>query len=139
MSPQSNGQSDGHGGDKAASQTHRKTNGGSAPGHSDAAADAVADAVADAAAGTAGRPSLLEFPCRFPIKAMGRQSDEFEAIVTAIVLKHAELWPDEPIRSTPSKAGRFVSITAVVEARSQAQLDAIYQDLTDCVHVLVAL
>jgi putative lipoic acid-binding regulatory protein len=99
----------------------------------------VADAVADAAAGTAGRPSLLEFPCRFPIKAMGRQSDEFEAIVTAIVLKHAELWPDEPIRSTPSKAGRFVSITAVVEARSQAQLDAIYQDLTDCVHVLVAL
>jgi putative lipoic acid-binding regulatory protein len=139
MSPPSNGQSDGHGGDKAASQTHRKTNGGSAPGHSDAAADAVADAVADAAAGTAGRPSLLEFPCRFPIKAMGRQSDEFEAIVTAIVLKHAELWPDEPIRSTPSKAGRFVSITAVVEARSQAQLDAIYQDLTDCVHVLVAL
>ena len=127
MSPPSNGQSDGHGGDKAASQTHRKTNGGSAPGHS------------DAAAGTAGRPSLLEFPCRFPIKAMGRQSDEFEAIVTAIVLKHAELWPDEPIRSTPSKAGRFVSITAVVEARSQAQLDAIYQDLTDCVHVLVAL
>jgi len=135
MSPQSNGQSDGHGGDKAASQTHRKTNGGSAPGHSDVGADAAADA----AVGTAGRPSLLEFPCRFPIKAMGRQSDEFEAIVMAIVLKHAELWPDEPIRSTPSKAGRFVSITAVVEARSQAQLDAIYQDLTDCVHVLVAL
>jgi putative lipoic acid-binding regulatory protein len=123
MSPPSNGQRDGHGGDKATG----KSNGGSAPGP------------ADAAAATAGRPSLLEFPCRFPIKAMGRQSDEFEAIVTAIVLKHAELWPDEPIRSTPSKAGRFVSITAVVEARSQAQLDAIYQDLTDCVHVLVAL
>lgn len=84
-------------------------------------------------------PTLLEFPCRFPIKAMGRQSDAFEAIVTAIVLKHADLWPGEPIRSTPSKAGRFVSVTAVVEARSQAQLDAIYQDLTDCAEVLVAL
>jgi hypothetical protein len=85
------------------------------------------------------RLGLLEFPCRFPIKAMGRQSDGFEALVSRIVCSHAELWPGEPVRSTPSRAGRFVSVTAVVEARSQAQLDAIYQELSDCVHVLMAL
>ena len=85
------------------------------------------------------RLGLLEFPCRFPIKAMGRQSAGFEALVTGIVCSHAELWPGEPIRTTPSRAGRFVSVTAVVEARSQAQLDAIYQELSDCVHVLMAL
>jgi putative lipoic acid-binding regulatory protein len=85
------------------------------------------------------RLGLLDFPCRFPIKAMGRHTDEFEGIVTAIVLRHAELWPGEPIRSTPSKAGRFVSVTAVVEARSQEQLDAIYRDLSECAEVLVAL
>jgi putative lipoic acid-binding regulatory protein len=85
------------------------------------------------------KQSLLEFPCRFPIKAMGRQSDEFEALITRIVLKHAELWRDESIRSVPSKAGNFLSVTAVIEARSQQQLDAIYQDLTDCVQVLMAL
>jgi putative lipoic acid-binding regulatory protein len=39
----------------------------------------------------------------------------------------------------PSKAGNFVSVTAVVEAHSQEQLDAIYQDLSDCAQVLVAL
>jgi len=83
--------------------------------------------------------SLLEFPCRFPIKAMGRQSDDFEEIVTGIVGKHAELWPGEEILSTPSKAGKYVSITAVVDAQSQQQLDAIYQDLTDCEQVLMAL
>ncbi len=83
--------------------------------------------------------TLLEFPCRFPIKAMGRQNDEFEALVTGIVNKHAQLWPDEPIRSVPSKAGNFVSVTATVEAQSKAQLDAIYQDLTDCEQVLMAL
>ena len=83
--------------------------------------------------------SLLEFPCRFPVKAMGRQSDEFEPLVTRIVCAHAELWPDEPVRSLPSKAGNFVSVTAVIEARSQQQLDAIYQALTDCEHVLMAL
>jgi putative lipoic acid-binding regulatory protein len=85
------------------------------------------------------KPSLLEFPCRFPIKAMGRQSEEFESLVTHIVSTHAELWPDEPVRVVPSKAGNFVSVTAVIEARSQRQLDAIYQDLTECAHVLVAL
>jgi putative lipoic acid-binding regulatory protein len=85
------------------------------------------------------RPSLLEFPCKFPIKAMGRQGPGFEMLVTRIICAHAELWPNEPVRSTPSRAGNFVSVTAVVEATSQAQLDAIYQDLSDCAHVLVAL
>lgn len=83
--------------------------------------------------------SVLKFPCRFLIKAMGRQSDEFEALVSGIVTRHAQLWPHEPIRSTPSKAGNFVSVTATVKAQSKAQLDAIYQELTDCEQVLMAL
>ena len=86
-----------------------------------------------------GRLGLLEFPCRFPIKAMGRQEAGFEDLVSGIILRHAQLWPGEAIRSTPSKAGRFVSVTAVVRAESQEQLDAIYQDLSDCGQVLVAL
>ena len=83
--------------------------------------------------------SLLEFPCKFPIKAMGRQSKEFEATVTAIITRHAELWPGEEIRAAESSAGNFVSVTAVVTATSQQQLDNIYQELTDCVEVLMAL
>jgi putative lipoic acid-binding regulatory protein len=83
--------------------------------------------------------SLLEFPCRFPVKAMGRRTAEFEEIVSRIILAHAELWPDEPIRSTPSRAGNFVSVTAVVNATSREQLDTIYQALTECSQVLVAL
>jgi putative lipoic acid-binding regulatory protein len=85
------------------------------------------------------KTSLLEFPCRFPIKAMGRNSTDFEEIVTGIVTAHAEFWPDEPTRSAPSSEGNFVSITAVIEARSQEQLDAIYQALTDCEQVIMAL
>lgn len=85
------------------------------------------------------KTTLLEFPCRFPIKAMGRHSEDFEKVVTAIVLTHAELWPDEPVRSAPSKEGNFVSITAVIEAQSQHQIDSIYLELTDCKQVLMAL
>jgi putative lipoic acid-binding regulatory protein len=83
--------------------------------------------------------TLLEFPCRFPIKAMGKSGDRLESLVTAIVLTHARLWPGEPVRSVTSKAGNFTSITAVVEATSREQLDAIYQDLTDCEQILMAL
>ena len=51
------------------------------------------------------KESLLEFPCRFPIKAMGRNSDDFENVVVAIVLNHAELWPDEPVAAAPGDLG----------------------------------
>lgn len=88
---------------------------------------------------TDGSDSLLEFPCKFPIKAMGRQTDEFERIVGEIIFAHAELYEGEALRSTPSRAGNFVSVTAVIEAQSREQLDAIYQDLTDCEQVLMAL
>ena len=83
--------------------------------------------------------TLLEFPCRFPIKAMGRHDGDFENIVTQIVTCHAGLWPGEVVSSAPSKAGNYLSVTVVVEATSQQQLDAIYQELTDCEQVLMAL
>jgi len=83
--------------------------------------------------------TLLEFPCRFPIKAMGRNEDGFEELVSAIVLTHAGLWPDEPIRVTPSKEGTFISVTAVIEATSQLQLDSIYLELSASSQVLMAL
>jgi putative lipoic acid-binding regulatory protein len=85
------------------------------------------------------RETLLEFPCRFPIKAMGRQSEEFETTVTEIVFRHAEMWPGEDVQLTPSRAGNFVSVTTIIEARSQSQLDAIYQELSDCALVIMAL
>lgn len=83
--------------------------------------------------------SALEFPCRFPIKAMGRRSADFERVVSEIVFAHATLYEGEELRVTPSRAGNFVSVTAVIEAHSREQLDAIYQALTDCELVLMAL
>jgi putative lipoic acid-binding regulatory protein len=83
--------------------------------------------------------TLLEFPCKFPIKAMGRNDADLEAVVTAIVLSHAELFAGEPVTVHPSSSGNYLSVTVTIEAASKAQLDRIYQDLTDCEQVLVAL
>jgi putative lipoic acid-binding regulatory protein len=70
---------------------------------------------------------------------MGRQSLEFEQAVREIVLGQARLAEGESLKVTPSKAGNFVSVTAVIEAESRQQLDTIYQSLTDCELVLMAL
>lgn len=83
--------------------------------------------------------TLLEFPCKFPVKAMGRSDEGFEAMVTGIVLAHAEMYAGEQVTTNSSGAGKYTSVTVVIEALSKDQLDRIYQDLTDCEHILLAL
>lgn len=89
--------------------------------------------------GSEQQETLLEFPCRFPVKAMGRSDGGFEVLVTSIISAHADIYAGEPVKTNPSSSGKYISVTVTIEAVSKAQLDRIYQDLTDCEHVLVAL
>ena len=84
------------------------------------------------------RPGL-ELPCPFPIKAMGTAEAGFEELVVQIVRRHAPDLGEGAVRQRPSTNGKYVSITVTVTARSQAQLDAIYRDLSACEQVLMAL
>ena len=85
------------------------------------------------------RTTLLEFPCRFPVKAMGRNDEEFVSVVSKIILSRAQLFAGEAITTSPSKAGTYLALTAVIEAQSLEQLDSIYQALTDSGQVVMAL
>lgn len=85
------------------------------------------------------RDTLLEFPCKFPIKAMGKKEDGFATLIETIVLAHAEIYTGEEVTISTSGSGNFISVTVTIEALSKDQLDRIYQDLTDCEKVLVAL
>ena len=85
------------------------------------------------------RDTLLEFPCKFPIKAMGRKEDGFATLIETMVLAHAEIYAGEEVTVNASGSGNFISVTVTIEATSKDQLDRIYQDLTDCEQVLVAL
>jgi uncharacterized protein len=84
-------------------------------------------------------PSLLEFPCEFPVKMMGRETPEFHVTARALVEKHTGPIPDEAIQSALSRNGRFVSITVTIKAESKEQLDSIYRELTAHDDVLMAL
>ena len=74
--------------------------------------------------------TLLEFPCAFPIKAMGRADADIAEVVVEIVRRHAPGLDETLVTLRPSSGGKWVAVTLTIEATSKAQLDAIYSDLT---------
>lgn len=86
-----------------------------------------------------GRTTLLEFPCAFPIKIMGARVDDFAQTVLEVVLRHAPDFDAAAMQMRPSSKGNYLSITCTVNATSQAQLDALYVELSSHPMVKVAL
>lgn len=84
------------------------------------------------------KESLLRFPCDFTIKVFGLASDDFEPAVLSIVRKHAAI-PDQAIQTRPSEKGKYVALNLIVHVESKEQLDRIYQELTSCPQVIMAL
>ncbi len=83
--------------------------------------------------------TLLEFPCDFPIKMMGRDTPEFREVARKLIEKYTGPLDSNAIQSNLSRNGRFVSITATINARSQQQLDDIYRAISAHEDVLMAL
>ena len=83
--------------------------------------------------------AVLAFPTAFPIKIMGRREGGFTTAVIEIVLRHAPDFMPGSIETRPSRKGKYLSITATVNATSRAQLDALYQELCDHPAVVMVL
>jgi putative lipoic acid-binding regulatory protein len=83
--------------------------------------------------------SVIEFPCDFPIKMMGRDTPEFRATARRLIENHVGPVADEAIQANLSGKGNFVSVTVTVTATSQQQLDDIYRDVSGHDDVLMAL
>lgn len=83
--------------------------------------------------------SVLQFPCDFPIKAMGLAVHDLEKIVYNIARQHAPDLSKDALTKRESTNGKYISITVTVNAQSRDQLDAIYQALTDHEHIIMAL
>lgn len=82
---------------------------------------------------------ILNFPCDFPIKVMGKSTENFESLALEIIHKHVPTLEPDALRSRKSKDGTYISLTATVHVDSQDQLDALYQALSACEDVLMTL
>ena len=83
--------------------------------------------------------SLIEFPCAFPIKMMGRDQDSFRKTAVELVESHVGKVAEDAIKTAASSKGNFVSVTITINAESQQQLDDIYRTLSAHEEILVAL
>lgn len=83
--------------------------------------------------------SAIQFPCEFPIKAFGSGHGDFEVLVVGIVRRHTPDLAEGAVSSRLSKGGKYLAVTVTIRAQNQAQLDAIYRDLSACPEVAMAL
>ncbi len=83
--------------------------------------------------------AIWKFPCAFPLKAIGRNSDDFEALVVEIVRRHVPDLDDRAVSSRTSSGDAYRSVTATFTAHSREQLDALYSELSGHEQVLMVL
>ena len=75
--------------------------------------------------------SLIDYPCDFPNKVMGKSQPGFAQAVTEVVLRHDPNFQVASMEMRSSKAARYLSLTCTVRSISRQQLDALYQELCD--------
>lgn len=84
-------------------------------------------------------PSLLEYPCDFPIKILGHRQAGFAQAVLGVVQRHAPDFDGAAMEMKTSKRGKYLSVTCVIRATSREQLDGLYQELCDHPMVVMVL
>jgi putative lipoic acid-binding regulatory protein len=85
------------------------------------------------------RETLLEFPCVFPLKVIGRNVAEFEGEVLTIIQKHVPEAQRENVTRRPSAGNKYLALTVTFVADNQMQLDELYLELNRHELVLMTL
>jgi putative lipoic acid-binding regulatory protein len=83
--------------------------------------------------------SLIEYPCRFPVKVMGAKVDGFVHAVTTVARQFDPAFDATTIELRESKAGNYLGVTITITATSRAQLDELYRTLSTHPMVKVVL
>ena len=82
---------------------------------------------------------VMTFPCEFPLKAFGKNTDDFEALIVTIVRRHVPDLDDGAVSSRTSGGDAYRAVTATFMAQSREQLDALYAELSGHEQVLMLL
>ncbi len=76
------------------------------------------------------KDSLIEYPCRFPIKIMGAMADGFADAMAEVAREFDPDFDPATMELRPSKGGNYLGVTITVTATSREQLDNLYRALT---------
>lgn len=81
--------------------------------------------------------SLIQYPCDFPIKVMGKATPEFLPAVIHVAKQFDPSFQESSIEERPSRDGNYLGLTITVHVTSREQLDEIYRTLST--HPLVSV
>lgn len=81
--------------------------------------------------------SLIQYPCDFPIKVMGKATPEFLPAVIHVAKQFDPSFQEASIEERPSRDGNYLGLTITVHVTSREQLDEIYRTLST--HPLVSV
>ena len=86
------------------------------------------------------RDSIIEFPCDFPIKVIGKSSTRVSELVLSIIRQStlAIFWQSLCVVKKSGK-GKYTSVTITVRVSSKNILDAIYKDLSSNPEIIMVL
>jgi putative lipoic acid-binding regulatory protein len=75
-------------------------------------------------------PSLIKYPCAFPIKVMGANVAGLVEAVACIAQQFDPGFDAATIEQRESQAGKYLGLTVTVTATDQEQLDELYRTLS---------
>jgi putative lipoic acid-binding regulatory protein len=84
-------------------------------------------------------PPKIEFPCDYPIKVLGRNSDAFESSIFEVFERHAPGFDQETVTVNASSKGTFTALTITITATGPDQLESLHQDLLATGHVKMVI
>jgi putative lipoic acid-binding regulatory protein len=83
------------------------------------------------------KESLIEYPCDFPIKVMGKNIPDFKPAVIHICEQLDADFDISKLEERTSKENNYLGLTVIIHAKSREQLDEIYRTLST--HPLVSM
>lgn len=78
---------------------------------------------------SAHKTSLIDYPCDFPIKVMGKQDPGLAQALTEVVQIYDPGFDPATVEIRMSTKGNYVGLTFTVKATSREQLDELYRAL----------
>ncbi len=82
---------------------------------------------------------VITYPCDYPIKVVGDVRPNFHEEVFDVVLRHDPSMTTERVSQKTSRKGNFVSISFMLVAHSQEQIEALFADLKDIESIRLVL
>ncbi|WP_133649982.1 DUF493 family protein [Paraburkholderia flava] len=74
--------------------------------------------------------SLIEYPCDFPIKVMGKSHPDFTDTIVTVIRQFDGDFDPTGIETRPSSGGNYTGLTVTVRVLNREHLDSIYLALT---------